>query len=40
MDKVEILILRNLIYFEDYARKVIPFIKKEYFESESHRDCL
>jgi replicative DNA helicase len=37
MDKVEILILRNLIYFEDYARKVIPFIKKEYFESESHK---
>ena len=37
MDKVEILILRNLIYFEDYARKVIPFVKKEYFESESHK---
>ena len=26
-----------MIYFEDYARKVIPFIKKEYFESESHK---
>ena len=32
MDKVEILILRNLLYNEDYLRKVIPFIKADYFE--------
>ena len=32
MDKVEILILRNLLYNEEYLRKVIPFIKAEYFE--------
>jgi replicative DNA helicase len=32
MDKVESLILRNLIYNEEYVRKVIPFIKSEYFE--------
>jgi replicative DNA helicase len=32
MDKVEFLILRNLIYNEEYVRKVIPFIKSEYFE--------
>ena len=32
MDKVEILILRNLIYNEEYLRKVIPFIKPDYFE--------
>ena len=32
MDKVEILILRNLLYNEEYLRKVIPFIKKDYFE--------
>lgn len=32
MDKVEFLILRNLLYNETYLRKVIPFIKSEYFE--------
>ena len=32
MDKVEILNLRNLLYNEEYLRKVIPFIKKDYFE--------
>jgi replicative DNA helicase len=32
MDKVEILILRNLLYNEEYLRKVIPFIKPDYFE--------
>ena len=26
------LILRNLLYNEEYVRKVIPFIKAEYFE--------
>ena len=32
MEKVEVLILRNLLYNEEYLRKVIPFIKPEYFE--------
>jgi replicative DNA helicase len=32
MEKIEVLILRNLINNEDYLRKVIPFIKPEYFE--------
>ena len=32
MDKVEILILRNLLYNEEYLRKVVPFIKADYFE--------
>ena len=32
MDKVEFLILRNLLYNEEYVRKVLPFIKSEYFE--------
>ena len=32
MDKIEILILRNLLYNEDYLRKVIPFLKGDYFE--------
>ena len=33
MDKVEFLVLRNLIHNEKYVRKVIPFIKAEYFEN-------
>ena len=33
MDRVEFLILRNLIHNEEYVRKVIPFIKAEYFEN-------
>jgi replicative DNA helicase len=37
MDKVEFLILRNLLYNEKYARKVIPFIKDEYFEDNNQR---
>jgi len=32
MEKVEFLILRNLLHNEEYLRKTIPFIKPEYFE--------
>lgn len=32
MEKIEFLILRNLIYNEDYTRKVLPFLKEEYFQ--------
>jgi replicative DNA helicase len=32
MERLELTILRNLIFNEDYARKVIPFIQPEYFE--------
>tara|TARA_R100001480_G_scaffold138620_1_gene135672 strand:- start:437 stop:1813 length:1377 start_codon:yes stop_codon:yes gene_type:complete len=32
MDSVEFLILRNLLHSEEYIRKVIPFIKADYFE--------
>ena len=32
MENVEFLILRNLLYNEEYVRKVVPFIKPEYFE--------
>jgi replicative DNA helicase len=32
MDKIEILVLKNLIYNEEYARKVVPFLKPEYFQ--------
>jgi replicative DNA helicase len=37
MDKVEFLILRNLLYNEQYIRKVIPFIKSEYFEDSNQK---
>ena len=39
MDKVEILILRNLIYNEEYLRKVVPFIKGDYFD-DSHQKIV
>ena len=37
MEKVEFLILRNLLYNEEYARKVLPFLKNEYFEDLSQK---
>ena len=37
MEKVEFLILRNLLYNEEYLRKVIPFLKSEYFEDEKQK---
>lgn len=37
MDNVEFLILRNLLHNEQYVRKVIPFIKLEYFEDTNQR---
>jgi replicative DNA helicase len=37
MEKVEFLILRNLLYNEDYIRKVIPFLKSEYFEDTNQK---
>ena len=37
MDKVEILILKNLLNNEEYARKVLPFIRKDYFEVPSEQ---
>ena len=37
MDKIEVLILRNLLYNEKYLRKVIPFIKPDYFEDPNQK---
>jgi len=37
MEKVEFLILRNLLHNEEYIRKVIPFLKSEYFEDTNQR---
>ena len=31
-EKIELTILRNLIYSEEFYRKVVPFLKSEYFE--------
>ena len=37
MDKVEVLILRNLLFNEEYLRKVVPFIKPDYFEDPTQK---
>jgi len=37
MERLETTILRNLIFSEDYSRKVIPFIEPEYFEQRSEK---
>ena len=31
-EKLELTILRNLLCSEEYFRKVVPFLKKEYFQ--------
>jgi archaellum biogenesis ATPase FlaH len=36
MEKVEILVIKNLLYNEEFSRKVIPFIKSEYFQDRSN----
>jgi len=37
MERIETTILRNLVFNEEYSRKVIPFIKSEYFEQRSEK---
>ena len=37
MDKIEFLVLRNLLHNEEYVRKVVPFIKPEYFEDQNQK---
>ena len=37
MEKIEFVVLRNLVNDEKYTRKVLPFIKSEYFEEESEK---
>lgn len=37
MDKIELLVLKNLIFNEDFARKVLPFLKHEYFQDNTQR---
>ena len=37
MDSIEILILKNLINDDEFLRKVIPFLKKDYFQDYSQK---
>ena len=37
MDKIEFLVLNNLINNEEYLRKTVPFLKEEYFEDHNQR---
>ena len=37
MEKIEFLILRNLIYNEEYLRQVLPFIQPEYFNNREEK---
>ena len=37
MDRIEKVILRNLIYNEEYLRKVLPFIEPDYFNDRNER---
>ena len=37
METVEFLILKNLLHNEEYIRKVIPFIKGDYFEDRNQK---
>lgn len=36
-DRIEILILKGLLHDEEYCRKVLPFLKEEYFELPSEK---
>lgn len=37
MDKLEVLVLKNLVHNEKYCRKVLPFIRSDYFENHEER---
>ena len=37
MEKVEFLVLKNLLNNEEYLRKVVPFLKKDYFEESKYQ---
>ena len=37
MDSIEKVILRNLVYNEEYLRKVLPFIEPDYFDNRGER---
>ena len=37
MDKIEFLVLKNLLHNEEYLRKIVPFLKKEYFQDNNQK---
>ena len=37
MERIETTILRNLVYEEEYSRKVIPFIQPDYVENRTDK---
>ena len=37
MERIETTILRNLVFNEEYSRKVIPFIQPDYLEQKSEK---
>ena len=37
MERIETTILRNLVFDEEYSRKVIPFIEPDYFENKTEK---
>ena len=37
MERIETSILQNLIFNEEYSRKVIPFIQSDYFEDRKEK---
>ena len=37
MERIETTILRNLVFNEEYSRKVIPFIQPDYFEQRTEK---
>ena len=37
MERVEFLVLKNLLHNEEFLRKVIPFIKPEYFQDTNQK---
>ena len=38
MNRLELSILKNLIYNEEYTRRVLPFIESEYFSDQNERN--
>ena len=40
MERIERTALSNLIHNEEYTRKVLPFIKEEYFAERPNCECL
>ena len=36
-ERIELTILRNLLFTEEYYRKVVPFLKAEYFQEHDEK---